>query len=60
MVIPQPGIADNNTTEKPVAVTLQLKVAGNNALKKSLVGPLVKSQLDGPTKILTDIQDVST
>lgn len=54
IVIPQPRITDNNTIEKIMAIILLLKVIDNNILKKGLVNPLVRNQLDSPAKTLTD------
>lgn len=52
VVISQPRVLSNTTTEKTMMVILQLKVMGNNALEKGLVDLLIKNQLDNLAKTL--------
>lgn len=46
---------------KPIAEKLNysLRFVDNNTIKKSLIDPLIKNQLDGYAKIFTNSQNVS-
>lgn len=54
IVILQTRVAHNNTIEKLMAITPQAKVASNNVLEESLIDTSVRSQLNDPTKTLTN------